>query len=295
MLKSQTLQLEMSTKRERLNAINALEGDAFTPEIRAEASALQTEYTNLETRFRSALILETNPDDADKNKGGNLDGLDPETRALEQLKSKAKLGEYFAASLEQRDVTGAELELREHFKVGPGHFPLSLLEERSVSAPTDVPATQEMILPTVFPATVASFLGVPTPRVSPGEKIYSYLSTAAEPSTPAESASVDDSPAVMMSEKLTPARVQASLTFSKEDASKLAGLSDALRQHLISACTRKMDSEVLLHTTEGLLTAGITAPGNPRWPETGYADYRVWAASPRLMVFMPPVLLSCDC
>ena len=58
MTNKQKIEIRISEVRQRLNAIAGLEGDAFTDEIRGEAGALQTEYNDLETRHRAAIVAE---------------------------------------------------------------------------------------------------------------------------------------------------------------------------------------------------------------------------------------------
>ena len=52
----QKIELRLSKVRARLNVIAGLEGDAFTPEIRAEAEALEGEFSNLEVQYRAAIV-----------------------------------------------------------------------------------------------------------------------------------------------------------------------------------------------------------------------------------------------
>ena len=58
MTPAQTLELRSSAIRSRLNAINSLAGDAYTDAIRAESDVLTTEYTDVETRHRAAMVIE---------------------------------------------------------------------------------------------------------------------------------------------------------------------------------------------------------------------------------------------
>ena len=50
-------------------------------------------------------------------------------------------------------------------------------------------------------------------------------------------------------------------------------MSDALGRVIVDAVGFELDRQLLIHTTEGLLTAGLTAPGNPG-AESAFADYR---------------------
>ena len=58
MTNSQRLTLRASEIRQRLNEIAGLDGDALTDEIRAESARLGTEYADVETRRRAAIIAE---------------------------------------------------------------------------------------------------------------------------------------------------------------------------------------------------------------------------------------------
>ena len=54
----QKIVLRLSQVRQRLNEISGIEGDAFTDEIRAESTALQSEFSDLETRHQAAIVAE---------------------------------------------------------------------------------------------------------------------------------------------------------------------------------------------------------------------------------------------
>ena len=58
MTTTQKIQLRLSEVRTRLNEVANLEGDDFTPELRAEADKLSKEYGDLETRHRAAIIAD---------------------------------------------------------------------------------------------------------------------------------------------------------------------------------------------------------------------------------------------
>ena len=58
MTNAQRLSVRLSEIRQRLNEVVGLEGDAYTAEIRAENDKLQTEYRDLEGKYRAAVIAE---------------------------------------------------------------------------------------------------------------------------------------------------------------------------------------------------------------------------------------------
>ena len=61
MTNSQRLTIRASEIRQRLNTISGLEGDALTDEVRAEETALQTEYRDTETKLRAAIASDPDP------------------------------------------------------------------------------------------------------------------------------------------------------------------------------------------------------------------------------------------
>ena len=69
MTESQRIEMRRSKVRERLAEVAKLEGDAYTPEVRAEEVGLQDEYGQLETRFRTALLTESEELKAARGRG----------------------------------------------------------------------------------------------------------------------------------------------------------------------------------------------------------------------------------
>lgn len=109
MTESQRLTVRASEIRQRLNEIAGLEGDALTDEIRGEGDKLNTEYRNVETKLRAAVVAEDRPAAELRD-----DMMDAETRAFTALRNRTRLGRYFDACLNQIPVRGAEAELNEH-------------------------------------------------------------------------------------------------------------------------------------------------------------------------------------
>ena len=263
MTQSQKLAIKLSETRQRLNEIVGLEGDDYTDEIKAEERKLQTEYPELETRYRSALIAEGEDPDGKRERTP-----DQETRALDRLIRRANIGNVLQAVLEQRSTDGPEKEVQDHFKLGSNQIALEQLafqtERRDVTpAPSDVGQRQNPIIGQVFPESVTGFLGVSTPTVGVGEQTYTVLSTGASPGTPAENADQAETTGAFSANVLTPKRVQASFFWSMEDQARLAGLGDALRRNLRMALTDKMSDILLNDTDNGLLSGGLTAPDDP--------------------------------
>ena len=86
MTTSQRLELRGSEIRQRLNEIAGL--DDLTDDVRTESDRLTTEYADVETRRRAALIAE----DAERVETHATETVDSETRERLALRGKATLG-----------------------------------------------------------------------------------------------------------------------------------------------------------------------------------------------------------
>ena len=278
MTTTQKIALRLSEVRTRLNEVSGLEGDDFTPKIRAESDKLQGEYKDLETRHRAAIVSEGEPVETRKADTG-------EGREMRELISKAAISGIFDAALSGAQATGAEAELQKELKLGGNSVPLALLRwhddgdvEHRTTGVTPVPAagsigaSQSEIIPAVFPEGAVAFLGIPQPTVPVGERVYTVLSTSAAPGTPAKGSDQAHSAAAFTAAVLSPARIQASLFFAREDRARLAGLDESLRSNLSEALGDELDQQVLTGTN-GLLT-GTNLANNTASAADTFATYR---------------------
>ena len=278
MTTTQKIALRLSEVRTRLNEVSGLEGDDFTPEIRAESEKLQGEYKDLETRHRAAIVSEGEPVETRSNDTG-------EGREMRELISKAAISGIFDAALSGAQATGAEAELQKELKLDGNSVPLALLRrhdggevELRTTGVTPVPAagsigaTQSEIIPAVFPEGAVAFLGIPQPTVPVGERVYTVLSTSAAPGTPAKGAEQGHSAAAFTAAVLSPSRVQGSLFFAREDRARLAGLDESLRSNLSESLGDELDQQVLTGTN-GLLT-GTNLANNTASAADTFATYR---------------------
>ena len=261
--------LRISEVRQRLNEIGMTKGDALTPEVRSEADALATEYSELETRGRALAVAEES-EAADRK----IEGLpvDVEFRALV---SAADLGNIVQALVEHRATSGAEKELQDEMGLGANQVPLDMIEHRLVTpAPTDVGANQAPIIPGVFPRSVAGFLGVDMPRVGVGEAVFPVLSTNAVAHTPAENAESADTTGSFTAAVLSPARIQAAFFYSREDRARFAGMGESLRENLNMALADGLDKQLLVGD-DGFLGTDSPLPAiTDVTAESAFADYR---------------------
>ena len=117
---TQKLTLRCSEIRQRLNEVAGLEGDALTAEIRSESDALGTEFRDVETKLRAAIIAE----DVDPTPNPGPADSDPETRERAELVRRSSIGAIFASAVEHRNTAGAEAELQGELSLNANQIPL---------------------------------------------------------------------------------------------------------------------------------------------------------------------------
>ena len=262
---SQRVALEMSEKREKLNGLLGV--DELSDEQRAEMGSLTERMQQLEVEARAAILAEDVPTVT------KITVNDGEDRELRSLIARANVGNIFEAALEHRATTGPEAELQTHFKLTPNAIPLTMLETRAVTpAPGQVAQNQSAIIPGVFPQSCAAFLSVDMPTVAVGDAVYPVLTTNADAGTPAENATQAETTGSFSANVLTPARIQASFFYSREDQARFSGMGEALRSNLSEALADKLDQEILAGTN-GLLNGTILA-NHAAAAITSYANYR---------------------
>ena len=267
MLKSQSLLLEQSTAREKVNAFLAMEDGQLTTEQRSEMGSLTQRLQNLEGEYRAALTIE-----GDKLETRSTE--DAESREMRELIAGASIGEVVTATLQKRSTDGKTAELQTHLGLTGNQIPLAMLtsdpplEIRTTGvtpAPADVNQNQSEIIPAVFPSSVAAFLSIPSPVIPTGDHIFPVLTTSAEVRTPAEGADAAHTVGAFSSEVLTPKRLQAEFFYSREDRARFVGMDDALKQNLEAALADGLDKEVI-SGTNGLLTGNQPAQSQRHQP-----------------------------
>ena len=262
---SQKIALEMSEKREQLNALLAM--DELTDDQRADMATFSTRLQQLEVEARAAIMAEDVPTIT------TTTVADGESRELRSLIDRANVGSIFEAALEHRSTDGPEAELQAHYRLSANAIPLALLEQRAVtSAPGDVGTQQSAIIPGVFPQSCAAFLSVDMPTVPVGEHVFPVLSTNADVGVPAENAAQSETTGSFAADVLSPSRLQASFFYSREDRARFSGMDEALRANLSDALSDKMDQQILAGTS-GLLS-GTNLANHASSAEASYAHYR---------------------
>ena len=261
---SQKIALEMSEKREKLNALLAV--DDLTEDQRSDLGILTSRMQELEVEARAAILGEGETT-------VTTTVADGENAELRSLIARANVGSIFEATLEHRSTDGAEAELQAHYHLAANAIPLALLEVRAVTAaPGQVAQNQAAIIPGVFPASCASFLAVDMPTVPTGDAVYPVLATNADVGTPAENAAQAETTGSFSADVLSPSRLQAAFFYSREDRARFSGMDEALRMNLSDALADALDKQILagaggLFTGTNLANHNVTAI-------TSYANYR---------------------
>ena len=257
--------MRLSEVRQRLNEISGL--DDITDEVRSEADRLHVEYADLEVRSRASMVGETTTDPT---------VADPAKVALEE---RATLSGILSGIMSGSGASGAERELQAELGLSGDQVPLALLASKTehrtagnTPAPATVGASQQPIIPAVFPRSATAFLGVRTPTVPTGEAVFTVLSSNLSPGTPGGGAAQGHSAGAFTPTNLEPRRIQGSFFIRREDRAALAGMEEALRMNLSDAMASKMDSEVLAGA-QGFFGSGLTNPANPT-TEATFATYR---------------------
>ena len=269
----QKITLTLSQQKSRMNALGMK--DDLSPEEVTELEGLANEYQALELRHQALLMTSETLTPA---------VADSESRELAQLETRAQLSGVIGSILADRRTQGPESELQEHLGLSGNQIPLSMLaatsplEQRAVSTVgADTQRTQAGVIPYVFPASAAAWLGVQQPSVPVGLAAYPVMTGPAIPASPVAGAlsvatGVDAegySTAVISTTSLSPRRLQAAFFFSIEDRSKLRGLEEALRMNLRDALSDGLDQFILADATDGLLAGGLTPATDP----SGVAAY----------------------
>ena len=271
MTTAQKIALRLSEVRSRLNEIAGLEGQAFTPEIRAESEKLTTEYGDLESRQRAAIIAGGEAETRKANDG--------EGREIRSLLEKASLGVFLSGAANQRDVDGAERELRAALDLAADQIPLDVLlpadVETRADAATNVTAsiaeTQSSIAGRIFAESTGDYLGIERPTVGVGEITYVALVSGAAADFRSDGVAKDADAATFSTKTVSPSRVTARYLFGVESTVRLAGMEAALRADLAATLADKLDAVALSGqaaaantspAVEGLVSQ-LTAPSDP--------------------------------
>ena len=269
----QTLEIRAGEIRKRLSELGGMAD--LTDETRSELDKLKVEYADNDSR-RAALTM---AGDAPKT---HVETRSAEGREFRGMLDRANMGDIFDAALNKRSIEGASAELQKHYGLDVNQIPLAMLvknwpdndnlETRAATpAPGNVGEILHSIVPYVFPQSAASFLGVSMPTVPVGQAVFPVLTKELDVRTPAENADADETTGTFSADVLSPARIQASFFYSREDRAKFAGMDAALRENLTEGLSAGLDKQILAGTA-GLFT-GTNLPDNDQTTNDTWESY----------------------
>ena len=255
--------------RVRCLQIANLETGSVDETVATEERALRDELSGVETKLIAARTAATDEGTVETRE---VDQADVEFR---DLLRESSIGRVAAAEWRGQTVDGREAELQQHMGLRSNEIPLAMLETRAVTpAPANTGTTQAPIIQPIFPMTAAAFLNIPMPMVPVGSATFPVLTSKPTVEVPAEGVSIAaDTPAGAFSaDLLSPQFAEAAFEYSREDAARFEGMGDALTMALQAGLGYEIDRQILRNAAQGLLTAGIAAPGNPA-AEANYEAY----------------------
>ena len=236
------IQKRQAEIRARLGEIATIETASVTPEVRSEATTLQTELTAGETRLAAAFAAQS----VEERESVETTTLTGEDRERAELRARVQIGEYVQAGVEQRGVAGAEAEYAAALNLRPGHFPTELLappavETRATKTTTDGAANAGTWVDRLFAESAAARVGVTMQSVAPGEFLHMVTTMGASGAQRGRSEAAVDAPWEVGVTKLEPTRNAVRATFTLQDDFRLPGLEAALRRDLGAALVDAVD------------------------------------------------------
>ena len=267
MTDKQKLELRQSVIRSRLADIAGVES---TDEIRQEIDTLGREFSGNERSIQAYMIAES---------AEPVEVRSTEDRQRAELLKQANVGQLVYDLLNGRSGSDGQMaEYQKEHGLASNEISVRMLrddeiETRAVTpAPSNVGQNQQPIIDYVFPQSAAAFMGVDQPIVGVGEAIFPVLTSMLTVHTPAEGVAAAETTGAFSAEVLSPARLQASFEYSREDRARFAGMDSALRENLSMGLADGLDKAIIAGTN-GLLT-GTNLPNHNVTTETTYALYR---------------------
>ena len=237
----------------RLNTIAALEGAAFTAEIRAESEALELEYRDSGVKLQAALAVEDDERQVAEREAAALGSItgDSEHRERLELRNKTGLADYLRAAAGGTSVIGAAAEFATSLGVPTvGHVPMEIFS-RSAAAPetraiTPGPAVKgalQTIIPYLFERSAAASLGIMMPSVPSGQVQIAKVGTAPPADTLAKDGTAPATAAAVSLVNQSPVRIAGSFEVRVEDLAVMPTLEAALSEAMQGSLSNELDEQ----------------------------------------------------
>ena len=225
-----------STARTKLNELQM----ADSPNTDAITLA-GIEYREASEGLRTALIAEDGEE--------TVAIVDGESRERLELRERSSLAAFVSAAVRGAEVKGAEAEVSAAHGCPHGFVPWEMLEVREAPleyrdvtpAPSTTGIQQAAIQPSVFLANALSFLGIDMPVVDSGTPAYPVLSTKVTAEARDKGVAGPATAGAYTVTTTTFKRITGAFDFSMEDAQKLVGLEESLRENIGSVMGSAID------------------------------------------------------
>ena len=236
MLQSTKRQLEISELRTQIRGWDVDAGDA------EELGKLEKRHAALEVQFRTALREEGEIEQRTETV------VDAETRELDGIRDKARVGNYLAAALEMRAADGVEREFNAALKIAPNKFPLELLAplevEQRAAIDGDPAASPRSWLDRLFATSAASRVGVTFSPVAPGISTHPVTTGGVSGAQRARTQSTTTTASTISVIEAKPKRAAVRTIFSAEDSLRMPGLESALTRDIRASLMDSVDKAV---------------------------------------------------
>ena len=258
----QDLEVRQGELKEELAALLDAEPDS------EKVGVLTRELRSLERQLTARKALDPEPETRSVESK-------PEDRERLDLEKRANIGDVFGLVINGGAPSGAMAELQQDRGLATNEISirqLMNLEQRAVTPGAgEVGQNQQPIRAYVFPDSVAAFLGVEMPTVGVGEAVFPVLTSTLSVEALAENAAGSETTGAFSADVLSPARLQASFFYSREDRARFAGMDAALRMNLADGLQDGLDRQVM-RGTNGLLT-GTNLADHDATAVFAFADY----------------------
>ncbi len=234
--------IALSEVREKLNALNGISEPTDTQ--KGDETTLLASQKTLESEYREALKTES------EDKSTETVTQDAETRERLELRSKARVADYFTSALTRSPLSGASAEYSEACGV-PGAIPLDLLREPEVRdadspAPSTHPTSPDAVTPFAYSRPVREFIGVDVVTQQGGDAAYPVVTTALTGGMVSAGAAGESTAAALtVTKHAADRRLQTRLTLRREDLVAYPQVEAALKQNLMQEQESTRDAQIL--------------------------------------------------
>ena len=234
--------IALSEVREKLNALNGISEPTDTQ--KGDETTLLASQKTLESEYREALKTESEEESTETVT------QDAETRERLELRSKARVADYFTSALTRSPLAGASAEYSEAMGV-PGAIPLSLLQEPEVRdvdspAPSTHPTSPDAVTGFAYSRPVREFIGVDVVNQPGGDAAYPRVTTALTGGMVSAGAAGESTAAALTVVKhAADRRLQTRLTLRIEDLTAYPAVEAALKQNLLQEQESTRDAQIL--------------------------------------------------